>query len=278
MTVNITVDLAAKSASLDRRVAAGEKITAAFAGLWQDWGAKSCRLRIADADGAATLAEASAPAEGAQGAMAFELDLDTAEAAAATAGRAETPALLLLESIRQDGGRDLLARQQIPLLGWPRAADDTPSALGEAALARIAALEARPDASYALLPPAAVAEDGEIELADHAERCAAAADGVRSLGFVLPPPRADGQPRDCVLDVDNTANSSALELRPAQGDPETPAFAFPAGEDEEEFWKVAAGSAARFLVSETALRVRGNAVIAFARLDLSIVAPAEEVE
>jgi len=168
MTVNITVDLAAKSASLDRRVAAGEKITAAFAGLWQDWGAKSCRLRIADADGAATLAEASAPAEGAQGAMAFELDLDTAGAAAATAGRAETPALLLLESIRQDGGRELLARQQIPLLSWPKAPDDHPPApLPDTVAQRLAALEGgKLDKSGGAGGYAFSVENGHLVLAD----------------------------------------------------------------------------------------------------------------
>lgn len=266
--VTATADLNAKTCTLDRRIAAGETLEVTFPGLWADWGGTGTRLRLASADGSAALAESDRPASDGEGGLRFTLDLDTEEAPlAATAGRAETPALLILERVA-DGGRRLLVRQQLSVLGWPRSPDDTPSGIPQTYAGRIAALEAAVAAlpatpAYPLAGPTDICAGDAIRprnwaVNGYANRSAAAC----ALALDLAAPSEDAI--DLVLDIDNDTPDD-LAITPDG----SVAWLYAGGAMPEGFWTVPSASAVRYLLAEAAVAaLAGSRAIAADRLTL----------
>lgn len=109
---------------------------------------------------------------------------------------------------------------------------------------------------------------------DRAVNSYEAADGDTTLALNMPQPMSvdqGGRARDFVLDVDNSANSSALGLE-FEGLGEDYALAVADGDDLAEMTSVDGGKRARFYFTETALVSNNLPVISVRRITLGAVA------
>lgn len=253
--ITITPNLAAKAATLDARIAAGEQVTLRLPGDYPD----GLTLTLFSASGEALASAAGAAREGG---VDFYLDLDTAECLAATAGRDETPCLLTVGSAAE-GSRRLLVRQPVSLCGWPRTAADLPPApLPDTVAQRLAALEAAiaapPDPRYALVDAADVRESGNLYPADRAAtlyRIDYAEEGAAV--YLQVPAAVPGRARDLLVDIDNsyTAVPADLGVDVAGGvvAAGVNGTELPLTVPADEIWRIA--------ITESALTVNGNPVV-----------------